>query len=44
MGSRDARSKTEVTQAVLDLRGPPERLKHIGGGQMFEYLDILRDT
>lgn len=42
MGSRGARSKTGVTQA--DLRGPPERLKHIGGGQMFEYLDILRDT
>jgi hypothetical protein len=44
MRSRAARSKSEVTQAVLDLRGPIERRKHISGGQIFEYRDILRDT
>lgn len=43
-GSRGARSKSEITQAVLDLRGPTERLKHISGWQIFEYLDISRDT
>lgn len=46
MESRVARSKSEVTQAVLDLRGPIKRLKRISGGgcQIFEYLDIVRDT
>lgn len=29
---------------MLDLRGPIGRLKHISREQIFEYLDIMRDT
>lgn len=39
MESRVARSKSEVTQAVLDLRGPIKRLKRISGGGV-KYLSI----
>lgn len=42
--SRGAGSNSETTQAVLDHRGPTERLKDLRGGQISECLDILRDT